>query len=204
MRRALLAAGALVAVFVPAASAAGPGNDDRANAVPVVPPDEVAGTTAGSTLEPRDPTDCGPLDGTVWYRVQVPGKGRYVVRLQAGGKLDGVLGLYNEVRSRLDRVSCDRTDDKGRAATAFTTDGAGAVLVLVGQRKDSDPGPFKTITKFAGESIPATSPTALTLAPASEGPEDGGTGTGTEDANGDDEGDGDGIEGGASEGFFTS
>jgi len=35
---------------------------------------------------------------------------------------------------------------------------------------ESDPGQFKTITKFAGESIPATAPAALTLAPASEPP----------------------------------
>ena len=153
-----LAAGAL---FVPAASAAGPGNDNRASAQPIVPPAQVSGTTVGSTLEPRDPADCGKLDGTVWYRIQVPGKGRYVVRLQAGGKLDAVVGTYNEVRSRLDRVGCDATDDKGRAATDFVIDGSGEVLVLVGQRHDSDPGPFK-LTVFRAE--PAATPPGQPLA----------------------------------------
>ena len=35
---------------------------------------------------------------------------------------------------------------------------------------ESDPGQYKTITKFAGESIPAPSPAAVALAPASEPP----------------------------------
>jgi hypothetical protein len=158
--RKLAGALALAALLVPAASAAGgPANDNRANAAPIVPPDVVAGTTVGSTLEPRDPKDCGRLDGTVWYRLEIPGKGRYVVRLQAGGKLDAVVATYNPVRSRLERVGCDATDDKGRAATDFTIDGAGEVLVLVGQRHESDPGPFKlTVFRATPPAAPPGTP----------------------------------------------
>jgi hypothetical protein len=154
--RAFVVALAAAAVFVPSAAAARPGNDNRADAQPVSPPTQVEGTTAGSTLEKLDPADCGKLDGTVWYGLLVPGSGRFVVRLQAGGNLDASVAVYRQVRSRLDRVGCDMTDDKGRAATSFQAEGGGTYLVMVGQRLNSEPGTFK-LTVFQAQP-PATPP----------------------------------------------
>ena len=66
--RAAAIVGAAVLVVAPAAMAAPPPNDNRANATPIGASASVSGSTAGATTEASDPsTFCGRTDGTLWY-----------------------------------------------------------------------------------------------------------------------------------------
>src|SRR5215831_2983944 len=78
------------------AAAAGPPNDNRANATPISrPPVTVSGNTNGSTKETSDPGSyCGTADGTLWYRLSGADAGRLVLRLSAEGDLDGYVAVF--------------------------------------------------------------------------------------------------------------
>jgi hypothetical protein len=124
---------ALVASLAhPAAAAAAPPNDDRADAAPISVPGLVQGTTVGSSLEPSEPGPaCVSAAGSVWYRVSLSRPGGVVVRLHAGGDLDGAVDVFRRRRSRLESLGCDATDDAGDAATSFRADAGGRYLVRV-------------------------------------------------------------------------
>jgi len=121
-----------------------PPNDHRANATQVAGlPGTVSGTTVGATDEASDPPSyCGRTRDTVWYRISGTEPGRVVVRIAALGDLDAVVSVYRPVRSRLNAVSCDATDEDGRGALSFTSAG-GDYLVMVGRETTSDDGSFK-------------------------------------------------------------
>jgi len=146
----------LAALVFPAAAAAvrsagAPPNDNRANAARVDGlPATVSGATIGATDDPKDPRSyCGRAHDTVWYRLTAAQAGRVVVRINAFGDLDAVVAVYRAVRSRLVPAGCTATDDNGRGALSFTSDG-GDYVVMVGRERTSDDGKFR-LTMFRQE-----------------------------------------------------
>jgi len=136
--------GILVVLAGPAASAVSPPpNDNRANATGLSLPTTVRGTTVGATNETNDPRPyCGRVSSTVWYRIAGAPSARIVLRLHADGDLDGVMAVYEVRRSHLNFVTCDPTDDNGRAELAFDSPGGGNYLILFGRNPDSVDGTF--------------------------------------------------------------
>ena len=68
-----------------------------------------------------------------------------VARLNALGNLDAIVSVYRAARSRLIPAGCAATDDNGRGAPSFRSEG-GDYLVMVGRERDSDDGKFKLTT----------------------------------------------------------
>jgi hypothetical protein len=131
-RHAAAAVGAVVLVLAESAAALPPPNDNRANAAPVRVGAVVYGSTTGSTKEPGDPfAYCGSSDGTVWFKVTEPPRGRLVLRFVADGELDAYVAVFKVVRSRLELQNCDATDRRGRAALSFNADPDSTYLIEV-------------------------------------------------------------------------
>ena len=146
----------IIALFVipataqAARSAGAPGNDNRATATQVELPASVSGTTVGATDDPNDPPSvCGRAHDTVWYRISGAPTGRVVVRIGAFGNLDAIVAVYRAVRSRLVPAGCTVTDENGRGALSYTSQG-GDYLIMVGRERTSDDGRFK-LTAFRQE-----------------------------------------------------
>ena len=159
MRRLATIAGFIALLALPATALAEPSatplnpppNDSRtsATAVPELPA-TVSGTTVGATDDATDPrTNCGPVHGTVWYRLAGAQPGRIVLRINALDNLDAVVSVYRAVRSRLVPLGCAPTDDNGRGALSFTS-GGGDYLIMVGRERTSDDGRFR-LTMFRQE-----------------------------------------------------
>jgi hypothetical protein len=146
MLRAALVVAATVIVLSPSAAAdppVPPPNDNRANAIVINPPATVGGTTVGATTEQSDPdTYCGRAQSTVWYRIPDAPAGRVVLRLQAGGDLDGILAVYEARRSQLLHVTCAATDRRGRAQLVFPAKEGSNYFILFGRLRNSVDGTF--------------------------------------------------------------
>jgi hypothetical protein len=162
VRRALLLVAGVV-LLLPAAASAAPPNDDRAKAASLGElPTVVKGTTVGASVDPSDPTACGPIDASVWYRLDRPEAGTTVLQLKAAGDLDALVGVFQRVRSELRLVQCARTNDKGVAKLSFGADKGASYLILVGQRRGSASAAF-TLTAFLAQ--PPPTPPGVPLAP---------------------------------------
>lgn len=110
--------------LTPAAWAAAPSNDNRADAIRVHPPETQHGTLVEATLEPtNDFSECGQTDSSVWYHFTAPDLGSVVLQLDAGGQMDATVDVFKQVRSKLTWVDCSSTDSEGKA----TVDHAGLV-----------------------------------------------------------------------------
>jgi hypothetical protein len=120
-----------VCLLPAAALAAPPPNDNRADAQPVALPSTTDGTTVESTQEPNEPSGCSSTRGSVWYRVTPDSDGRVIVGLAANGDLDAVVDVYRVRRSQLSSVSCDTTDENGRASFAFPVGADETYLIRV-------------------------------------------------------------------------
>jgi hypothetical protein len=135
---------ALIALPVATASAAGPANDNRADAQTINRiPASVNGTTIDSTKEDEPDSFCGANAGSVWYRVNPQQKGRVIVTLAANGDLDAIVDVYRVQRSQLNQVTCERTNTKGKASLAFRTKADDTYLVRVSQLMGSVSDTFK-------------------------------------------------------------
>jgi hypothetical protein len=111
---ALLVLGTLSAA--PAAWAAAPGNDNRADAVLLQTPDKATGTLVEATLEAtNDDSQCAATDSSVWYHFTMPARGAIVLELDANGKMDATVDLFQQVRSKLTWIDCRATDSNGLA-----------------------------------------------------------------------------------------
>ena len=113
---AALALAAMSAVAV----AAAPGNDARANAVLIPSADRgnphllpsidrpLTGNNIGATLEQGEPTPCGSVGATVWFKVYVPA-GKAMELNTFGSHYDTVLAVYAETRPNgaLQLVDCN-------------------------------------------------------------------------------------------------
>jgi hypothetical protein len=152
-------AAVLIVVGTAAAAAPPPPNDNRANASPVKPPASVRGTTIGATDEANDPSpSCSRVHSTVWYRINdAPGR-RIVLRLRADGDLDGVLAVYQLQRSRLSQITCDATDNNGRAELSFDGSEGASYLIVFGRLQDSVDGTFGLRSSAPARSKPPGTP----------------------------------------------
>ncbi|MGC4108902.1 MAG: hypothetical protein QM747_00405 [Nocardioides sp.] len=129
----------------PAAWAAPPVNDNRADEVLLTPPQSVTGTLVEATLEVSDDSSaCAGTDSSVWYRFSAPSRGAVVVELDAGGEMDATVDLYRQVRSKLSLVDCGVTDENG--SSTLVDDGLkpGATYALrIGNQTGSVPDTFR-------------------------------------------------------------
>jgi len=146
MLRTALVVATTVVFLTPSAAAdppLPPPNDNRANAIAIDPPATVGGTTVGATSEQSDPyPSCGQVQSTVWYRIPDAPSGRIVLRLQAGGDLDGILAVYEGRRSQLHQISCAATDRRGRAQLVFAAKEGANYFILFGRLRNSVDGTF--------------------------------------------------------------
>jgi hypothetical protein len=134
---AVTAALALSIVSASAAVAA-PDNDERvtATAVTSLPFTEVVDATdAGANDE--DAADCGPVDRTVWYRIELD-RGTDVLVDTAGSTYDTVVDVYSEAGAT---ITClDDTATTQQARLAFTARLGESYYVRVGRATSGDGG----------------------------------------------------------------
>src|SRR5262245_52376149 len=146
MLRAALVVATTVIFLSPSAAAdppLPPPNDNRASAIVLEPPATAGGTTVGATTEQSDPyPSCGQVQSTVWYRIPDAPSGRVVLRLQAGGDLDGILAVYEGRRSQLVQVNCATTDRRGRAQLVCSAKEGANYFILFGRLRNSVDGAF--------------------------------------------------------------
>jgi hypothetical protein len=130
---------------LPAASLANPHNDNRNSAQSIaVLPATVTGTTDGAGIESGEAAPCVPDDAnSVWYRYDAKHTVRVVARLRAGGDLDATLSVYLRLRSQQRGLTCDVSDTRGRAATAFTARKGLSYLIRVARQSNSVSGNFQ-------------------------------------------------------------
>jgi hypothetical protein len=131
---------------VQAALPRAPSNDNRDAATTLgALPTAVSGTTVGATVEPTEPSSgCADISASVWYSLTTGASApsRIGIKLSAGGNLDAAVDVYIRQRSQTNFVSCRRTDEQGKAALAFAPAAGTTYLIRIGQRSNSDPGPF--------------------------------------------------------------
>jgi hypothetical protein len=137
-RSAVIAAAGLTAllVFSGVARGAPPANDNRANAQ-VIPtfPAAIQATTAEATVERLDPqvSDCGRVEGTLWYRVNLAPDGTIVLDVQGAG-FAPVLRVYDLLPNSIGELTCDSAKAGGKATVSFRTDRGVSYLIMVGKR----------------------------------------------------------------------
>jgi hypothetical protein len=149
---------ALVAAALASAApavAAPPSNDDRGSAQPInALPASLTGTTVGSTLEPGEPgPSCGAAAGSVWYTLIAGADERIAAQLDANGDLDATLDVFLRTRSQLSAVSCDSSDDQGKAGINFDAKKGSTYLIRVAQRANSVAGTF-SLDVFVPQPLP--------------------------------------------------
>jgi hypothetical protein len=124
---AIACAVALGSALTPAAVAAPttsptPANDEVANAQVIhTVPATVEGTTVGATTVVSEAaSNCvGQTVSSVWYSLHTTGPERIAVEIAAGGALDGTIDVYKAVRSQLQPVACQQTEEEGKASLSF-------------------------------------------------------------------------------------
>ncbi|HEV3320648.1 MAG TPA: hypothetical protein VG147_00470 [Solirubrobacteraceae bacterium] len=117
------------AALAPAAGAAPsepakpPANDEIANAQAIHSlPASIEGTTVGATTVPGEAQSSCVANtvSSVWYSLHTATAAeRVAVELAAGGKLDGTIDVYKAVRSALQPVACQQTEEEGKASLTF-------------------------------------------------------------------------------------
>ncbi len=99
-----------------------PANDEVANALAIHSlPASIEGTTVGATSVTSEAgSSCvGGTVSSVWYSLHTTNAERIAVELAAGGSLDGTLDVYRAVRSQLQPVACQHTEEEGKASLSF-------------------------------------------------------------------------------------
>ena len=135
---------AVLAVGAPAASAAPPPNDNRADAEVVTLPADIEGTTAEATRQEAEPeSGCATETGSVWYRVTPERAGRIVLSLAASGDMDAVVDVYRVRRSQLEPIRCEATDEEGRSAFSVNVRADQTYLIRVARLTNSTAEAFR-------------------------------------------------------------
>ena len=127
------------------ALAAPPSNDNRADAQALESfPAVVAGSTAEATVERLDPqlSQCGPVEATVWYRIDQAPDGRIVVSNQGAGYAP-VIRVYRRQTSTIRELDCGSAAAGGRASASFEAVRGAGYLVLVGKRPGTADAAFE-------------------------------------------------------------
>jgi hypothetical protein len=120
-----------------------PANDDLANAAPLPVPGTLTGTTEGATYADDDPELCSDAFAPVWYSVRPARSGRLAVRLTVRGRVDSVVAVYRQDRSRLVDLGCDVSDVSGVAGVPFDVQRGTTYLVAVAAPYDAQAGGFE-------------------------------------------------------------
>jgi hypothetical protein len=144
MRSLLLLALALVLAAPAAALAAPPPNDSKDTPTIIDGlPARLQGTTVDATTEPDDPgSRCAASRNSVYYQLRAGADGRIFVQLAASGDLDGVVDVFKKVRSQLQGIGCDATDENGNASVGFNVKDGDVFLIRVAQLNNSVSGTF--------------------------------------------------------------
>ena len=134
-----------VSVFAPAAAAAPPPNDNRADAV-VLPdfPASVHGTTAEATTERLDPqvSRCGRIEATVWYRIEAAPDGTIVATTQAAAGFSPVVRIYRRGSSSITELDCGTANAGGKVVVSVGAVRGAGYLIVVGRRPGTRDGEF--------------------------------------------------------------
>jgi hypothetical protein len=130
------AAGTLV---LAAAAHAAPPNDARGAAQPLTPPQRVAGTTVGATIDANEPSSgcASTADATVWYALDAAAARTVLLDLSAAGEMDAAVDVYRRVRSQLTPVDCRTTGGDGRARLDFDQPAGTTYLVRIAPLRNS-------------------------------------------------------------------
>ena len=134
----------LLMLFPGPAFATPPANDNRAAPTPIAAfPATVEGTTVEATVERLDPqvSQCGRVESTVWYRIDLAPDGTVVLDLSGAG-FAPVLRVYNIGRSAIDELVCSSAKTAGTATVGFETTRGSSYLVLVGKKPGTADGAF--------------------------------------------------------------
>lgn len=139
-----LIAAALGLVMAPAAGAAPPLNDNRADAEPIPAfPVTIAGTTGEATLERLDPqvSKCGPIESTVWYRISPAPDGTLILNVRGDG-LAPVIRVYTLSKTGIDELVCGSAEAGQPAQALFAATRGANYLVVVGKRPGTSDAAF--------------------------------------------------------------
>lgn len=119
-----------------------PANDDLANAAPLPVPGNLTGTTEGATYSDDDPDLCSDAYAPVWYSLKPAHSGRLAVRLTVRGRVDSVVAVFRQDRSKLVDLGCDVSDVSGVAGVPFDAEAGKTYLVAVAAPYDAQAGSF--------------------------------------------------------------
>ncbi|HEY3758825.1 MAG TPA: hypothetical protein VGL37_03640 [Solirubrobacteraceae bacterium] len=123
-----------------AAVPAPPANDEVANAQSIGNlPATLSGTTVGASTTAEEPTCEGATKNSVWYSLHASANTaqRIAVELAAAGNLEAVLSVYRVVRSQLQQVGCEATDEEGKVSLTFKTQKEAVYDIRVAARSSS-------------------------------------------------------------------
>lgn len=145
MRGTALAAVLATLLVAPAARAAAPPNDNRADAQAIAAfPAAIHGTLVEATVERLDPqvSECGPIASTVWYRIDTAPDGTLSFALRGAAGVAPVIRVYSRGKSALREVTCASADAGALATTSFDTTRGANYFVLVGRKPTSADGEY--------------------------------------------------------------
>jgi len=123
--------------------AVAPVNDDLANAAPLPVPGTLMGTTEGATYADEDPELCSDAFAPVWYSLSAARSGRLAVRLTVRGRVDSVVAVFRQDRSKLVDLGCDLSNVSGVAGVPFDVQRGTTYLVAVAAPYDAQAGGFE-------------------------------------------------------------
>ena len=119
-----------------------PTNDDLSAATPLPVPGKLSGTTEGATYSDSDPDLCSDAYAPVWYSLKPARSGRIAVRLTVGGRIDSVVAVFRQDRSKLVDLGCGLSDASGVAGVPFDAARGSTYLIAVATPWDAVAGEF--------------------------------------------------------------
>jgi hypothetical protein len=119
-----------------------PTNDDLDNATPLPVPGKLSGTTEGATYSDSDPELCSDAYAPVWYSLKATQSERIAVRLTVGGRVDSVVAVFRQDRSKLVDLGCGLSDVSGVAGVPFDATRGTTYLIAVSAPWDAVAGEF--------------------------------------------------------------
>jgi hypothetical protein len=120
-----------------------PANDELDAAARLPVPGKVTGTTEGATFNYDDDPDlCSDAYAPVWYELKPAQSERIAVRLTVRGRVDAVVAVFRQDRSKLQDLGCALTDATGVAGVPFDAARGATYLVAVAAPWDARSGTF--------------------------------------------------------------
>jgi hypothetical protein len=126
----------LALIVAAPAAAAPPANDNRVDAADIPAfPSAIAGTTVEATVERLDPqvSKCGPIEGTVWYRISPAPDGTLTFAVQGEGLMP-VIRIYSMAKTGITELSCGAAGLGKAASASFVARRGDSYLVVVGKK----------------------------------------------------------------------